>query len=579
MNDTTRSSWFVSMGLLAMMMAAWCLPSPLRAEVSGTTPRYPHVVWHEDPAHRATIVWVTGEPGESHAVHYGPDSRDGALEDYRHRVEATRTVPEYGEHVYFHHAELTDLHPSATYHFTVVSDGKTSKEWHFETAPADDRPVTLLYGGDSRSSRENRQRVNRRIGTYVESHDDVIGFVHGGDYIVSGMTWKQWRGWLEDWQLTRTSEGRLLPIVPGRGNHEFSLAQRTEQIDNYNGIFGLPGGTERDYWTTRVGSQIAVVTLDTNTRMAGQQRDWLKQQLETWTDSRRWIVANYHRPAYPAVKSPGAARKHWVPLFEEYDIDLVCESDGHVLKRTVPILEGERDPDGIVYVGEGGLGVPQRTPRSNRWYLEEPGVTTSRHHFQVLEFGPHSLDYRAIAVDTGEVLDQKSFEPAREGTPVPLEIEAVRTPEQTRLHVVFSKGVTAESASTVSNYQLEPSIAIQSARLHDVRDRVAVLEMRKPLDPDETYRLTATNLEDRLGQTLERAQTASFQFGSSPPDASSPDASDAAPPSTEPPSESPSESKDRSKGCSSSSHGAPVSLLGLLLGFGIWLARPRESRR
>ncbi len=490
---------------LATSMVAW----PLSAE-SNSTPKYPRVIWKNDPAHRATIVWVTDQPGERHVVHYGPASQDGEPDAYRHDVEATRTVPELRENAYFHHAELTDLHPSTTYYMTVSSDGRTTEELHFKTAPADDRSFSLFYGGDSRSSSENRRRVNRRISALFESRDDVIGFVHGGDYVVSAMVWEQWQSWLEDWQLTRTDSGRLLPIVPGRGNHEWSTARLSKKTDNYNGLFGLPGGTDRDHWTTRLGSQVAVVTLDTNSSMGGDQRDWLEQQLDELTDSRRWIVANYHRPAYPAVKSPGAARTHWVPLFEEHDVDLVCESDGHVLKRTVPILDGERDPEGVVYVGEGGLGVPQRTPKSDRWYFQEPGVTMSQHHIQLLEFGPDALDYRAIGIG-GDVLDQRQFEPAREGSPIPLDLESVRTPARNRIELHFSKGLVAESVTGEASFEIEPDVAIDAVRPHDVRDRVVVLET-DALDEETTYRLSMSGVEDHLGHVLDETATASFQL-------------------------------------------------------------------
>ena len=54
---------------------------------------------------------------------------------------------------------------------------------------------------------------------------------------------------------------------------------------------------------------------------------------------------------------------HFCPLFDKYHIDIALESDGHCMKRTAPIRHGKKDPTGIVYVGEGGLGVGQR----KRW--------------------------------------------------------------------------------------------------------------------------------------------------------------------------------------------------------------------
>jgi hypothetical protein len=102
---------------------------------------------------------------------------------------------------------------------------------------------------------------------------------------------------------------------------------------------------------------------------------------------------------FPAVKTPGAGLLSWVPLFEEYNVDLVCESDGHVIKRTVPIRDGKHDPSGVVYIGEGGLGVPQRTPKTDRWYLQPPGMADAGHHVFVLTIDGATLTGRCVGLD------------------------------------------------------------------------------------------------------------------------------------------------------------------------------------
>ena len=48
-------------------------------------------------------------------------------------------------------------------------------------------------------------------------------------------------------------------------------------------------------------------------------------------------------------------------LFEKYNVDLALESDGHCIKRTVPIRNGKQD-NWVVYVGEGGLELANAAP-------------------------------------------------------------------------------------------------------------------------------------------------------------------------------------------------------------------------
>ena len=40
----------------------------------------------------------------------------------------------------------------------------------------------------------------------------------------------------------------------------------------------------------------------------------------------RWLAVQYHRPAFPAVKSPSGALQFWVPLFDRFNVDLVYEA-------------------------------------------------------------------------------------------------------------------------------------------------------------------------------------------------------------------------------------------------------------
>ena len=481
---------------------------PAARAQDNTSPKYPHVVWLKSPDHRATVVWMTVDKGEEHKLYFDTESHEGDLDEYRYHISAQRTVAEFKDKVWFHHAVIDGLHPSTEYHFVVETDGQASEERFFRTAPNDDRPFKLLYGGDSRSNPDSRREINKRIRALVTDDEQIIGLAHGGDFVAEAMVWEQWKQWLEDWQLTTTSEGRVVPIIPGRGNHEFSAGLITGKTDNYNAIFGFPGGDEEDYWTTELGSQVAFITLNSNSTLGGDQRDWLDAQLDKFTDTRKWVVANYHRPAYPAVKSPGAARQHWVPLFEKYNVDLVCESDGHVLKRTVPIREGEQAEDGIVYVGEGGLGVKQRTP-DDRWYLQAPGMTMSVHHVQLLSFGPDELDYEAIKID-GSVADSATFDKRREQPADPIELDDAYATSQTRVEVDFSKGIAAESImSSEADFTIVPDIEIGRIEPHKDFDDVIVLRTGE-LYPDVEYRLSVTGVKDHLGNRLDETLEATL---------------------------------------------------------------------
>jgi len=142
----------------------------------------------------------------------------------------------------------------------------------------------------------------------------------------------------------------------------------------------------------------------------GDQQVWLDSALRERTD-RPHVFPVYHVPAYPSVRSftnviSTRVRESWVPLFEQYGIQLAFEHHDHAYKRTIPIRAGEPHPEGIVYLGDGAWGVGVREPRppGEDWYLAK---TAAKHHaILVTLFG----DDRHVLVintsDDGKILDQ-----------------------------------------------------------------------------------------------------------------------------------------------------------------------------
>jgi hypothetical protein len=366
---------------------------------AGTTPAHARVIWSERPEAQATISWSTAQSGSTHRVHYDLQPRKGSLAAYAWRADAQKNGRFTGSpELYYHHATVTGLQASTTYYFVMASDSSVSPEHHFVTAPSDERPFRLLLGGDSRSDAAARRKMNGILAGALEKDPGILALCHGGDYMRTGTNLAEWAEWMEDHRLTVTSAGRMLPVIPVRGNHEKSGVQ-FDEVWNWPG-----GGLGKNYYATKVGPQSLIVTLNTNISTEGDQARFLEQTLKNHATV-RWQLAQYHRPVYPAVKSPSAGKDAWVPIFERYNLDLVCESDGHNIKRTVPIRNDRHDPTGVVYVGEGGLGVSQRTPDDDLWYLQPPGKCGKGHHYFLLSFEKETLRTRIVLMD-GTVFDE-----------------------------------------------------------------------------------------------------------------------------------------------------------------------------
>ncbi|PHS02507.1 MAG: phosphatase [Blastopirellula sp.] len=400
LNQIKRSLCFCSL-FLAFAVAVPCLAdkAPSIEEIlKQPGPFHPRVTWRGDASTTAIISWSTSSLSEDNWVQLTTTSSDQQIKTLTSR-DAKFTG---NREIYFHHARVTDLQPDTLYQVQMQSGDHKSEWFNFKTAPKKDRPLSFLFGGDSRSDSSARREVNRMLASMLSKsltndslEDDILCLCHGGDYVATGTNLDQWIIWLTDHEETITDSKQLLPVVAARGNHDRGPL--------FNEIFDFPVD-DKNYYNTDFGPEVRMITLNTETSTAGDQAKWLGSQLKSARSDYRFVLTQYHKPAYPAVKGPSGALKSWVPLFEKYNIDLACEADGHNIKRTVPIRDGKIDPTGIVYIGEGGLGVPQRTPKTDRWFLQAPGMADKGHNVQLLTLNQKELQYRCVLLG-GEIRD------------------------------------------------------------------------------------------------------------------------------------------------------------------------------
>ena len=406
-------------------------------ELDPLAPRHWRCIWTEDPATVATLSWSTAAAGRQHIVKMAAvDPAPATDQEHQRTVAAQHNGRFTGDdlELHYHHARLADLQPGTTYEVTLESDGHASPPLRFTTAPADDRPVSVIFGADSRSGLVERRKMNALMARMAAEaraagRPPIVALAHAGDYVYDGNELSLWAQWMADHELTAGVDGHLLPIIPARGNHDHG--------EHFNQVFDFPAG-DRNYYAVDVGPQLRWITLNTETVVAGKQTKWLAEQLAAARPQYRWVVAQYHRPSYPAAKLPGRGLVHWVPLFEQFNADLVCEGDGHTIKRTPRLRANKIDPTGVPYIGEGGLGVGQRTPNAELWYLRAPHAKAgSDHHLQLLTFDRDKLSYRVVLM-SGDTFDehawpvrppeQRAVPAAEEETEAPAAQAAFRAP-------------------------------------------------------------------------------------------------------------------------------------------------------
>ncbi len=377
--------------------------APAFIETPSFQPQALFLTWQRDPTTTMTIQWIGSEDqGATRPIWF---AKDGSME-WNQTISEVRPFPMKELKVF--RTELTALEPGAEYRFRV---GLDSAEYRFRTMPAKaNDTIQFVSGGDSGAGGAAEQT------NQVAAKQDPMFVVLGGDLAYeNGFSGNVFLKFLENYSTqVIDSKGRLIPLIPCIGNHEVRGGYTTNRkaapffYAMFDGLYPETGYTRLD-----CGDYMSLVLLDTNhtTAIAGEQTDWLAKTLREREDCPNVFVF-YHVPSYPSVrpvdlndeeKGTGAdSRKHWVPLFERFNVDAVFEHHDHAYKRTHPLMDGLTDANGVPYLGDGSWGKIRR-PKSpaERPYL---AITDESFHLSVHRVEGKQRFHVAIS-DKGKIVD------------------------------------------------------------------------------------------------------------------------------------------------------------------------------
>lgn len=246
--------------------------------------------------------------------------------------------------------------------FTVVGDVGTGDDEEYETAGAmtallRDGPIDgLILLGDN---------------VYPDGDPALLGetvFIPFGSLLYSGT--------------------ELLPVL---GNHDIRNGNGAGQME----ALGMPAR-----WYAEQFGNTLFVGLDSNTPADAGQLQWLEGTLAA--SDAEWRIVAMHHPPYSAglhgSHEPSLAA--FVPLFEQYGVDLVLSGHDHDYQRSKPV-------NGVTYIVSGG-GAKIRPTSAN----EFTAVSWSVHHFVELRVYEEQIIGQAFG-QNGRVFD--TFEVAKGG--------------------------------------------------------------------------------------------------------------------------------------------------------------------
>lgn len=399
-----------STGALMAKCIVACLFFAISASAFAKATRI-RLVWQDDPTSTMTVVWhqESGKPKQVLYSTKGPISLSNAK-----RASKTSQIStvDYME-MQNASAHLKKLKADTLYHFAINDSEGLGKSFSFKTASDTRKPFTFIAGGDSKT--EERLRERYRKGNRMVAKLHPLFVLYAGDFTSGdGLNAEGWQHWLKDWsELSTTTDGRMIPIVPVRGNHEADedILYRLFGLRSPKNYFALSFGGDllRLY---ALNSEINIVRPSDKKNRSGKemspietrQREWFIKDLESTKAT--FTAASYHKPIRPHTKSKGEndyLYRSWADVFHIHQLDLSIDGDSHMHKITWPVIpstkEGSHqgfirnDKEGTVFTGEGSWGAPERANNDDKPWTRQSG---SIHQFKWIHVHPDQIKLHTV---------------------------------------------------------------------------------------------------------------------------------------------------------------------------------------
>jgi hypothetical protein len=358
--------------------------TPLRVRIGlggGTTKG---AAGYADPTTSAVFTWESATGNHAAKVKIG--TAPNALTDTYKGYTWTTPPPERGLGTtdppgYMHEVHVCGLTPATTYYYQVGGGAPGAEAWSatqsLTTVPASG-PILVGVSGDARDNADTWQLVQRRM-----KDAGVAIQLFSGDLVLSGMQESLFSKWLDviwkDPMMPGSfiTLGQQMMVLVG-GNHEGMSSQ-------FYGNFSMPGDGP---WAETYGSfdigtaHVAfvddqMIASNGNADEAKAQLEWLKTDLDKASKDRAahpFIIVMHHRSIFSTSNHSSDTdvvrlRQIFMPIFDQYGVDLVLGGHDHDYERSKPIKGPPDNPTvqmssamGTTYVVSAGAGADPYSP-------------------------------------------------------------------------------------------------------------------------------------------------------------------------------------------------------------------------
>ena len=287
-------------------------------------------------------------------------------EDNFTRLEATQKLRYFKDkEVYLYEAVMDNLDPGTTYEYRVVNnDGTETSDFHeFTTINNNDESHTIMYLADPQENAEFGYMAYA-FGIYYTmefSQTDFDLVMSPGDLVQDNDVRSEWNWFFQYSSLFTFNK----PLAATLGNHEMTVLNH-EYVNSleFDGYLNLPnnGPTYNDFdelfddqrasnfddgktYSFDIG-EAHIVVIDTEVYCDGSTtctlydhenaeilNQWVRDDLANSTST--WNIVMLHRGPYSLSYNTVSVRDNLVPIFDEYNVDLVLAGHDHQYSRAI----------------------------------------------------------------------------------------------------------------------------------------------------------------------------------------------------------------------------------------------------
>ncbi len=267
---------------------------------------------------------------------------------------------------HIHTATLQDLKAGAQYEYRLGYEDKRS-DWHVLDTDSGGDFKALIFPDSQSSDYSDWKKIAQFART---ENPDAAFFVNMGDLVDNGEDHTQWRAWFD------SLEGIIntIPAVPVMGNHEtYNLDWKVRNPEAYLHLFSLPkNGDEKrqnQYYSFDYGAAHFIVLNTQFDEMEQFQPGLLEAQREWFINDitqtqKKWKIVLMHKDVLTYEIRNRSDRKagisaigrDWMPLFDQYGIDVVLTAHLHTYRRREQLYNFQPDTRGPLYIVTGVAG-------------------------------------------------------------------------------------------------------------------------------------------------------------------------------------------------------------------------------